>query len=688
MSQVSTVRGPVEVADLGPTYMHEHIFVLTADVQQNYPGEWGSEDERVADAVTKLGALAAQGVRTIVDPTVVGLGRNLPRIQRVAEQVPDLNIIVATGLYTYDSVPFFFYHRGPALNEALGTEVPDPMVDMFVGDITEGITGTGVRAGMLKCAIEEHGMTPGVERVMRAVAAAHHQTGVPVTVHTHPGSRTGLEVKRVLCDSAGVDPGRVILGHSGDTADCDHLAELADAGFMLGMDRFGINLEVTFETRADTLVEMCRRGYAERMVLSQDAACYIDWIDPNVLPFLPQWHYLHIQDEVLPYAREHGVTEEQIAIMLTANPRRLFEPGTMSATRRFRIAAIPADGVGREVVAAGRTVLDALAAGSGGAFAFDWQEFGWGCEYFARTGRMMAEDGLTVLREFDAIYFGAVGWPGVPDHISLWGLRLAICQNFDQWANVRPVRFLPGVRSPLRKADDTELDWVVVRENSEGEYAGLGGRNLSARGPGSEVAVQSALFTEAGCERIMRFAFDLARTRTRRKVSSVTKSNAQQYGMVLWDDVFRRVALDYPDVETESVLVDAMSAKFVLHPEDLSVVVASNLHADILSDLGSALAGSLGLAASANLNPERRFPSMFEPVHGSAPDIAGQGLANPIGAVGSAAMMLGHLGLPEQAARLHSAIEATTAAGILTRDLGGAASTEDVTKALIDALNP
>jgi tartrate dehydrogenase/decarboxylase/D-malate dehydrogenase len=323
----------------------------------------------------------------------------------------------------------------------------------------------------------------------------------------------------------------------------------------------------------------------------------------------------------------------------------------MSATRRFRIAAIPADGVGREVVAAGREVLDALAAGSGGAFAFDWHEFGWGCDYYARTGRMMAEDGLTVLKDFDAIYFGAV------------------------------------VRSPLRKADDTELDWVVVRENSEGEYAGLGGRNLSARGPGREVAVQSALFTEAGCERIMRFAFDLARTRSRRKVSSVTKSNAQQYGMVLWDEVFRRVARDYPDVETESVLVDAMSAKFVLRPEDLSVVVASNLHADILSDLGSALAGSLGLAASANLNPERRFPSMFEPVHGSAPDIAGQGLANPTGAVGSAAMMLDHLGLPEQAARLHAAIEATTAAGILTRDLGGAASTEDVTKALIDALN-
>ncbi|MEU1690452.1 tartrate dehydrogenase [Streptomyces hirsutus] len=359
----------------------------------------------------------------------------------------------------------------------------------------------------------------------------------------------------------------------------------------------------------------------------------------------------------------------------------------MTETRTFRIAAIPADGVGTEVIAAGRAVLDALATDSHGAFLFDWQEFPWGCDYYQRTGKMIDDDGLEQLKDFDAIYFGAVGWPTVPDHISLWGLRLKICQDFDQWANVRPVHFLPGITSPLRKADTTELDWVVVRENSEGEYAGLGGRNLAGRGHGGEVAIQSALFTEVGCERIMRFAFDLARTRTHRKVSSVTKSNAQQYGMVLWDDVFKRVAADYPDVETESVLVDAMAAKFVLHPEDLSVVVASNLNADILSDLGSALAGSLGLAASANLNPERRFPSMFEPVHGSAPDIAGQGLANPIGAVGSAALMLEHFGLPEQAARLHKAIEKTTGAGILTRDLGGTASTEDVTKALIDALD-
>jgi tartrate dehydrogenase/decarboxylase/D-malate dehydrogenase len=352
----------------------------------------------------------------------------------------------------------------------------------------------------------------------------------------------------------------------------------------------------------------------------------------------------------------------------------------MSATRAYKIAAIPADGVGAEVVAAGRAVLDALAAASGGAFAFEWTEFPWGCGYYQKTGRMMAADGLEVLRHFDAIYFGAVGWPTVPDHISLWGLRLAIAQNFDQWANVRPVHFHPGVVSPLRKADDIRLDWVVVRENSEGEYAGLGGRNLSGRGPGNEVAVQK------GCERVIRFAFDLARTRPVRKVSSVTKSNAQQYGMVLWDETFARVAHDYPDVATESVLVDAMSAKFVLRPEDLSVVVASNLHADILSDLGSALAGSLGLAASANYNPERRFPSMFEPVHGSAPDIAGQGVANPVGAILSGALMLDHLGLRDEAARLNKAVDATTGAGVLTRDVGGAATTEQVVAAIIGNL--
>src|SRR3954447_17571714 len=323
VAQVQTVRGPVDTAELGQVLMHEHVFVLTADVQQNYPEEWASEDQRVADAVEKLKGLAAAGVRTIVDPTVIGLGRYIPRIQRVAEQV-ELNIVVATGCYTYDSVPFFFHHRGPALNAALGTEVPDPMVDLFVGDITDGIAGTGVKAAFLKCAIDARGMTSGVERVMRAVAKAHRRTGVPITVHTHPGSRRGLDAQRVLTEE-GVDPRRVVLGHSGDSTDADHLAELADAGFLLGMDRFGINLETSFEARADIVVEMCRRGYAESMVLSQDASCYIDWLQPDVLPFLPQWVYTHIHDDVLPYLREHGVTDGQIETMLVANPRRYFD---------------------------------------------------------------------------------------------------------------------------------------------------------------------------------------------------------------------------------------------------------------------------------------------------------------------------------------------------------------------------
>ena len=323
MPQVQTVTGPVDTAELGQVLMHEHVFVLSPDVQQNYPDEWGSEDERVADAVAKLTTLAATGVRTIVDPTVVGLGRYIPRIQRVAEQV-DLNIVVATGCYTYEDVPFFFHHRGPALNAALGTEVPDPMVDMFERDITEGIAGTGVRAAFLKCAIDAPGLTPGVERIMRAVARTHGRTGVPITVHTHPESRQGLAVQKVFGEE-GVDPRRVVLGHSGDITDVDHLCELADAGFFLGMDRFGINLETTFEARADTVVEMCRRGYAESMVLSQDASCYIDWVDPGVMALLSQWRYTHIHEDVLPYLREHGVTDGQIETMLVANPRRYFE---------------------------------------------------------------------------------------------------------------------------------------------------------------------------------------------------------------------------------------------------------------------------------------------------------------------------------------------------------------------------
>ncbi|MDA8040392.1 MAG: phosphotriesterase-related protein [Actinomycetota bacterium] len=321
MTHINTVRGPIGSSELGRTYMHEHVFVLTADVQANYPGEWGDEEQRVGDAVAKLRALAGQGIRTIVDLTVVGLGRDIPRIQRVAEQVPELNIVVATGIYTYDSVPFFFRLRGPGISRSL----PEPMVEMFVADLAEGIAGTGVRAGMLKCAIDSLGMQPGVERVMRAVAEAHHRTGAPVAVHTHPATRTGLEAKRVLCDEGAVPPTSVVLGHSGDTTDCDHLAELADAGFVLGMDRLGINVELTFEQRADTIVELCRRGYAGHMVLSHDASCYIDWLEPAALAFTPQWHYLHIWNDVLPYLRDHGVSEEQIHTMLVEVPRRVLE---------------------------------------------------------------------------------------------------------------------------------------------------------------------------------------------------------------------------------------------------------------------------------------------------------------------------------------------------------------------------
>ncbi len=326
MPSVETARGPVDAGSLGRTLMHEHVFVLSAEHVANYgAGSWWDEEERVADAIAKLRELAGRGIATIADPTVWGLGRYIPRIKRIAEQVPELNIIVATGCYTYDDVPFFFHHRGPALNQALGAEVPDPMAEMFIGDITSGIAGTGVKAGLLKCAVDKQGITSGVERVMRAVAQCHRRTATPITVHTHPGSRTGLEVKRVLCDEEGVEPHRIVLGHSGDTTDADHLSELAEAGFLLGMDRFGINLETTFEARADVVVEMCRRGYAERMVLSHDAACYIDWVDPNVMALLSQWHYLHIEQEVLPYLREKGVTEQQITTMLVDNPRRYFD---------------------------------------------------------------------------------------------------------------------------------------------------------------------------------------------------------------------------------------------------------------------------------------------------------------------------------------------------------------------------
>jgi phosphotriesterase-related protein len=319
MAEVQTVRGPIDTAALGTTLMHEHVFVLTPEVQQNYPEEWGSEDDRVADAVAKLTELKSIGVDTIVDPTVLGLGRYIPRIQRINHQV-DINIVVATGAYTYKDVPWFFFHRGPALAPGM----PDPMVDMFVRDITDGIAGTGVRAAFLKCAIDEPGLTPGVERIMRAVAKAHGQTGAPITVHTHPGTKRGSDAVRVFGEE-GVDPARVVLGHSGDSTDADHLQELADGGFLLGMDRFGIDVSSPFAERVAIVAELCRRGYAGSMVLSHDASCYIDWVDPVAFALMPNWNYTHIHRDVLPALREAGVTDEQIDAMLVDNPRRYFE---------------------------------------------------------------------------------------------------------------------------------------------------------------------------------------------------------------------------------------------------------------------------------------------------------------------------------------------------------------------------
>ena len=298
---------------------------------------------------------------------------------------------------------------------------------------------------------------------------------------------------------------------------------------------------------------------------------------------------------------------------------------------------------------------------------------------------MMPSDALETLKRFNAIYFGSAGDPRVPDHISLWGLRLAICQPFDQYANVRPARLLAGIEGPLRDVGQDALDWVIVRENTEGEYAGAGGR--VHRGHPAEVGLDVAVFTRAGVERIQRFALELARGRPARQLTLVTKSNAQRHGMVMWDDIFEAVKGDYPEVKTDKMLVDAMTTRMVLHPETIDVVVASNLHADVLSDLAAALTGSLGIAPTANLNPEGRYPSMFEPIHGSAFDIMGQGIANPIGAFWTAAMMLEHLGEGGAAAGLMAALERYTASGeARPRDLGGTATTRQVTAAVLALL--
>ena len=353
--------------------------------------------------------------------------------------------------------------------------------------------------------------------------------------------------------------------------------------------------------------------------------------------------------------------------------------------KTYKIAAIPGDGIGTEVVTAGIEVLDALAKRQGN-FAFRFDHYDWGGEYYKKHGRMMPEDGREQIRHHDAILFGSAGHPEIPDHITLWGLRLAICQPFDQYANVRPTRILPGITSPLRNVRDTELDWVIVRENSEGEYAGVGGR--VHQGSPLEAATDVAMFTRAGVERVMRFAFKLARSRPRKLLTVVTKSNAQRHAMVMWDEIAAQIAMEFPDVTWDRMLVDAMTMRMVMRPETLDTIVATNLHADILSDLAAALAGSLGIAPTANLNPERTFPSMFEPIHGSAFDIMGKGVANPIGTFWSAVMLLEHLGERPAADALMKAIERVTAdKRFHTPDLGGKARTADVTAAVIDAIH-
>ncbi|MFC2251681.1 tartrate dehydrogenase [Labrys portucalensis] len=352
--------------------------------------------------------------------------------------------------------------------------------------------------------------------------------------------------------------------------------------------------------------------------------------------------------------------------------------------REYSIAAIPADGIGPEVIAAGTTVLAALERRDGG-LKFNIENFDWGSDYYKKHGVMMPADGLSRLKKFDAIYFGAVGAPDVPDHITLWGLRLPICQGFDQYANVRPTKILPGITSPLRQCAPGDLDWVIVRENSEGEYSGHGGR--AHRGLPEEVGTEVAIFTRVGVTRIMRYAFRLARSRPRKFLTVVTKSNAQRHGMVMWDEIAAEVAEEFPDVTWDKMLVDAMTVRMTLNPRSLDTIVATNLHADILSDLAGALAGSLGVAPTGNIDPERRFPSMFEPIHGSAFDITGKGIANPVATFWTAAQMLDHLGEAEASARLMRAVERVTGSGILTPDVGGTATTKDVTDAVIDAIH-
>jgi len=352
--------------------------------------------------------------------------------------------------------------------------------------------------------------------------------------------------------------------------------------------------------------------------------------------------------------------------------------------KTYRIATIPGDGIGKEVVPAGQQVLEAVAAGSR-AFRFEFENFDWGGDYYRRHGVMMPDDGLDAIRDKDAILFGSAGDPDIPDHVTLWGLRLRICQGLDQYANVRPTRILPGIDAPLKRCRPEDLNWIIVRENSEGEYSGVGGR--VHQGYPLEAATDVSIMTRAGVARILRFAFKLAQSRPRKQLTVVTKSNAQRHAMVMWDEIAVEISREFPDVRWDKELVDAMTARMVNRPASLDTIVATNLHADILSDLAAALAGSLGIAPTGNLDPERRYPSMFEPIHGSAFDIMGKGLANPIGTFWSAVMLLEHLGEHEAAGRVMHAIEQVTANPALhTRDLGGQATTAQVTRAVCDAL--
>ena len=352
--------------------------------------------------------------------------------------------------------------------------------------------------------------------------------------------------------------------------------------------------------------------------------------------------------------------------------------------KKFKIACIPGDGIGKEVIPASQVVLEALAEGQN-QFGFEFTSFDWGGDYYRQHGIMMPADGLDALRPMDAILFGSAGDPQIPDHITLWGLRLKICQGFDQYANVRPTRILPGIDAPLKRCTPEQLNWVIVRENSEGEYAGVGGR--AHQGHPIEVATDVSMMTRVGVQRIMRYAFKLAQSRPRKLLTVVTKSNAQRHAMVMWDEIAKEVSAEFPDVRWDKELVDACTARMVNRPATLDTLVATNLHADILSDLAAALAGSLGIAPTGNIDPERRYPSMFEPIHGYAFDIMGKGLANPIGSFWSCVMMLEHIGLDQQAQRLMQAIEAVTANPKLhTRDLGGEANMQEVTDAVCQML--